>query len=216
MTDDRLTEFRSDVPLPDDATARRIYAAATTLRTRFRVTRRVVLVIAAAAVGIGVAALVVKTPHASTPRGGGGIPPGYHPLALSFIRSGKEIASIAVTVNDPDLDSTLLLQVRRAAASKLLQAMNGQSEVVFEKRVPMSKIASPAVGPPGTVALSTWSGTLSPDSWAGGCQDSRSIYSVSVVGPSVGASSRWFFCDGSGWPQLATTSGPTGGSGTHG
>ena len=101
MTDDPLTEFRSNVPLADDATARRVYAAATTRRPAVRMTRRAVLVGAAAAIGMGVAALVIKTPHATAPRGGGGRPPVYQPLALSFNRSGKEITSIDVTANDP-------------------------------------------------------------------------------------------------------------------
>lgn len=45
MTDDLLTEFRSNIPLPDEATAQRIYARATSARRRVP-RRRLVLAVA--------------------------------------------------------------------------------------------------------------------------------------------------------------------------
>jgi hypothetical protein len=51
-TDELLTSFRFDVPLPNEATAQRIYARAT--RTRRRITRRQ-LAVAAVVLGAGVA-----------------------------------------------------------------------------------------------------------------------------------------------------------------
>jgi hypothetical protein len=52
MTDDLLQEFRSDVPLPDEATARRIYARAESSRGRLPRRRLVLAVALVAAAGV--------------------------------------------------------------------------------------------------------------------------------------------------------------------
>jgi len=56
MTDDLLTEFRSNVPLPDDAATQRIYARATSGR-RQAPRRRLVLAVAIAALAVPAAVL---------------------------------------------------------------------------------------------------------------------------------------------------------------
>jgi hypothetical protein len=208
MTNDLLTEFRSAVSLPDEATARRIYACATSAprrmpRRRLAVAIAVSLVVAA--IALAFSGLFGSPKQSQSPR----VPPAYEPLQLTFTRSGQTITAIAVTANDPTPDAVLQLQVRHSDAS-VLEAMNGNSDVVFQEQVPMSDIASPASGPSGTVALSTWSGTLSPSDWDGGCQGANAIYSVRAVivpaGDSFGGQvdgrrdetdSRWFSCSSS-------------------
>jgi hypothetical protein len=58
MTDDRLAQFRSEVSLPDEATAEQIYAHATSVRRRHE-RRWIALAVVAAALGaaLGAAAL---------------------------------------------------------------------------------------------------------------------------------------------------------------
>lgn len=55
--------------------------------------------------------------------------------------------------------------------------------VVFQELVRMKTIVSPEEGPPLTVALSTWSGTLIPRDWDGGCE--KALYSLWVEMRSV-------------------------------
>jgi len=78
----------------------------------------------------------------------------------------------------------------------------------------MENIAAPDEGPPGPVALSTWSGTLIPSDWDGGCE--KALYTIHAVmrpvvlpphaaGLDVGSS--WFSCAGHvcpvcTWPGL--------------
>jgi hypothetical protein len=71
----------------------------------------------------------------------------------------------------------------------------------------MTNIAAPAQGPAGVVALSTWSGTLVPNDWDGGCQNM--LYTVSAEAVPSGSSfanppdgsltveARWFTCKSS-------------------
>jgi hypothetical protein len=211
MTNDLLTEFRSAVSLPDGATARRIYACATSAPRRMPGRR----LAAAIAVSLVVAAIALAfsglfgSPKQSQPPRGHGIPPAYEPLQLTFTRSGQSIASVTVTVQAPISGATMRLQVLRTDPSELLPAMNhvpGSAQVVFQEQAAMTDISPPPTGPGGTVALSTWSGTLSPDDWAGGCQGG--LYNISAVvvpdgssydNPPDGSqrvSSNWFRCVG--------------------
>jgi hypothetical protein len=68
-------------------------------------------------------------------------------------------------------DATLQLQVLRTQDRVCPACSNAEHQVVYQEQVPMTNIASPANGPAGVVALSTWSGTLSPSDWDGGCQN---------------------------------------------
>lgn len=137
----------------------------------------------------------------------GARPMGFTPITLNATRSGQTITSIAVTLNSSVADATLQLQVLRGDP----YGPDSGRHVVFQEQVPMSNIASPANGPPGTVALSTWSGTLSPSDWEGGCQDA--LYTVAFATVPVGSSfdnppsgsnsgwSRWFNCSGGSNPR---------------
>jgi hypothetical protein len=127
-------------------------------------------------------------------------PVGFNPIALDFTRSVQQIASINVTVNAPIRDGTMQLQVLRGNP---YGPASGR-KVVFHEQIPMTNIASPANEPTGVVALSTWSGTLSPSDWDGGCQNM--LYTVAAVVVPSGSSfatppsgsqtteAAWFTC----------------------
>ena len=186
MTNDDLTllrDFRAEIPVLDNETRARIYAYATTGTPRAAplLTRRRVALTLAACVAVAAPAVVFsglcsprRIPRSKTKRRScrvAGDPMGYQPIALDFTRSGQQITSIKVTVNAPIRDATLQLQVLRTHDRVCPACSNAERQVVFKEQVPMTNIASPAEGPPGVVALSTWSGTLSPSNWEGGCQN---------------------------------------------
>lgn len=101
----------------------------------------------------------------------------YEPLSLSFTRdSSGALTSINVTASSAFLDQTANIQVIHGYVATPQDAT--PSQVVFQEEVPLTNIITPASGPPGTVALSTWSGTLSPSDWTGGCQSGT--YQISV------------------------------------
>ena len=207
MTDDLLTNFRSEILLPDEATAQDLYVRATSAPRRAPRHRLAVAIVTAAATGAAVAALVVSTGQTPKRRA---MPMGFDPMALSFVRNGQSLASIAATIQAPIGGATMRLQVLRTEPSQLLPAMNhvpGSAQIVFQEQAAMTDISPPPTGPGGTVALSTWSGTLSPTDWTGGCQDE--LYNVSAVVVPAGSSyddppdgsqsvsSNWFRCSGS-------------------
>lgn len=231
-----LREFRAEIPKPDEETRRKIYAYATSSQASRspRSARRIRVALlnfrfavpAVAVIG-GVLAAVVFTgalggsgthpksnasgrpalgKSAGTSPPAGSHPLGFTPINLNFTRNGLTISSIAVTVNSSIADATLQLQVLRTQDHVCPACSNAEHQIVFQEQVPMSQIASPASGPTGTVALSTWSGTLSPSDWDGGClNDSYSVAFAAVpagssfdspaVGPDEGES-PWFTCSG--------------------
>ncbi|MGH3009638.1 MAG: hypothetical protein ACRDLM_09595 [Gaiellaceae bacterium] len=171
--------------------------------------RRLAFALAACVAIAALAAYFTGAFTPSSPRTVNRLPMGYDPLALDFTRNAQQVASINVTVNAAIPDGTLRLQVLRSDASQPLQAMQAEGDssvdhVVFEEQVPMTNIASPATGP-GSVALSTWSGSLLPSDWNDGCQNA--LYTIqTVVVPSGGSfdnladgsettTARWFTCD---------------------
>lgn len=103
------------------------------------------------------------------------------------------LRSINVTVESPSSGASLQIQV-----------LGSDQQVVYRQRVPMTDIASPASGAPGTVALASWSGVLSPTNWTGGCQNS--LYRVvadiadpngthaSFSAPAHTFKGQWFHC----------------------
>jgi hypothetical protein len=133
----------------------------------------------------------------------GGQPLGFMPINLDFTRSGQAITSIAVTVNSSVPDGTLQLQVLRGSP----YGPDSGRQVVYQEQVPMTNVATPSNGPSGTVALSTWSGTLSPSDWDGGCQNASYAVAFAVVPagtafenplPSTHEGwSEWFTCSSS-------------------
>lgn len=211
-SDDLLTTFRSEIPLPDETRARRIYARATT-RSR-RLPRRRVALAVAVCVAIGASAVAFSgllesqqqtAPQTRIPRGGGR-PMGYEPMTLAFTRGSQGVTAIDVTVRAAIRDATLRLQVLRTQDLNCPGCSGTEQQVVFQEQVgPMTNFSSPAEGPPGVVALSTWSGTLSPSDWDGGCQSGLYTVSATVV-PSGTA-----FPDGTSSSAL-----PSGSEGTEG
>ena len=211
MTDDLLTSFRSDVPLPDEATARRIYARATSGRLTRRVPgARLALAgaLAVATIGGTVAALVATgtiggETTATTPRVALGQAP-YNALAWNFTASDHTFTSIALTIRAKIADATMQLRVVRSDATQVPQAYRAASRVVFQEQVPMADLQSPATD--GT--LSTWSGEILPGNWDGGCDNA--LYRIetaeypagkSIDNPFESAeterdSTGWFQCSG--------------------
>lgn len=221
MSDTQIVEqrLRSFIDAPDDADWQDVLRRAGEAPTRAPVFARRRMVLAFAACVVVAAPAVVfsgllgssHTPAGQRhvpPASRGGRPPGFVPMSLNFTREGQAITSIGVTVNSPTRDATMQLQVLRSDASLPLQAMQDQTDrqVVFQEQVPMTNIESPATGPLGVVALSTWSGTLSPSDWDGGCQNM--LYTVAAVVVPSGSSfanptsvsgsqtteARWFTC----------------------
>lgn len=120
-------------------------------------------------------------------------PPQFSAINLDFTRPGEGIKSIAVTINAPTLGGTALLQVVRDAGAGLTLGDLAGGRLVFQKEVPMTDIASPESGPPGTQALSSWSGTLSTSDWDGGCERGRYVITVKVTpaNPTPEARGEW-------------------------
>jgi hypothetical protein len=102
----------------------------------------------------------------------------FSPLTLDFTRGSEGITSIGVTINAATLGGTALLQVVRGVPDSPQSVTSDQ--VAFQEQVPMTNIVSPPSGPPGTVILSTWSGTLSPSAWGGGCENTAYVIDVKV------------------------------------
>jgi hypothetical protein len=202
-----LRDFRKEVPPPDEETMRRAYAYATSgLRTGWRQSLRFSFVPplrlrfalpAAAAIGAAAACAVIFTGAlggSSTHSGervgnlsgsGGqgsagksGGPLQFNPLTLNFTRSDQGITSIAVTINAATLGGTAELQVVRGQIDAPQDAL--PSQVVYQEQIPMKDVSPAPSGPPGNVVLSTWSGTLSPNDWAGGCQSGPYEITVKV------------------------------------
>jgi hypothetical protein len=100
----------------------------------------------------------------------------FSPIELNFTRGATGITAIDVTVKAATLGGTAQLQVVRGEPD----APASQRQVVYQEQVPLTNLQSPASGPPGTVVLSTWSGTLSPSAWDGGCQNATYVVDVKV------------------------------------
>jgi hypothetical protein len=199
MSDTQMIEerLRSFLATPDDADWQDVLRR--TGKTRARAaplfTRRRMALALAACIAVAAPAIVFSGLFSSshtparqsqvpiTPR----VPLGFMPITLHFTRGTQGITSIAVTVNASNRDANMRLQVLRGNP----YGPDSGRQVVFEEQVPMTNIGSPALGPPGTVALSTWSGTLSPSDWDGGCQDA--LYAVQANTGST-ALSGWFSC----------------------
>jgi hypothetical protein len=58
-----------------------------------------------------------------------------------------------------------------------IEVMNkDDGQIVFEERVPMTNTGSTVPNTP----VATWSGTLSPTDWTGGCQDAQYMINTAV------------------------------------
>ena len=192
MSDTQMIEerLRGFVAAPDDADWQDVLrrAGETPARAAPLFTRRRIMLALAACIAVGGSAAALSGAFTSShtaqqdqvtiaPRGAR--PMGYQPITLDFTRSGKQVTSIKVTANAPIRDATLWLRVLRTTDRRCPACSGAEHQVVFEQQVPMTNIASPATGPSGVVALSTWSGTLSPTDWEGGCQNA--FYTVAFA-----------------------------------
>jgi hypothetical protein len=204
----RATQI-STRPVSRSDVLRRAGEAPTRPARRFTRPRLAIGLALTACVAVAVPAVVFSGLFASSatpaPRGkpGGGHPLGYQPMALDFTRGSEGITSIRLTVNAPTRDATTLLQVITGSPYGHIVSP-ATRKVVFQEQVPMTNIADPAQGPNGTVALSTWSGTLAPGDWDGGCQHGPyEVYATTVTsgasfdnppdGSQIGGS-QWFTC----------------------
>lgn len=211
MVEERLRSF---LAVPEDADWQDVVRRAEEEARRVRAVcprRRLALAalaacLAAAAAAVGFSGVLTSAPPTSTPTTKGhGIPPGYSPMNLSFTRNGQTVTSLAVTVNASFTDGTLQLQVLHGNPYGPTSGPAPDRQVVFQEQEPMTNIASPSSGAPGTEALSTWSGTLSPSEWTGGCQQGQyevwatvvpagSSFTSPLPDGSESSGSQWFTC----------------------
>jgi hypothetical protein len=210
--DELLAQFRADVPRPDDATAERILRLVSSTRPRSVSPRRLVLAIAVtAAIGAAVAAVaftdgsdrtgsLTSPPTTTTTTKSGRLTP-FLPMTLDLTRTDGAVTSISMTAYARLSGATMKLQVWRSDTSQLSEVHSAGSQVVFEQDVQMTDLAAPTVNG----ALSSWSGTLTPNDWAGGCQDK--LYWIRTVTVPIGAryddeyrataQDGWFVCTSS-------------------
>ena len=136
-TDELLTQFRADVPLPDEATSRRIYAQATT-RRRSLPRKRFAVAVAVAALGVagGLFATVGGT-TADRPAATTNGDRFFIPLEnVSINRDGGTVTSIAFTVVDDHYpNGTLAVRVVRADETPVI-GYDVKSEPVYEEHFP--------------------------------------------------------------------------------
>ena len=204
MNDDPLTTFRSEMPMPDDETTQRIYQRATSGR-RHLVTRRRLVAVAAVLAAAGIAGGLTATlggggvrgettgPSSGGPRPGG---PGggmsLAPVTMDSNVSGGELTSIDLTLRSVHPDTTLDVKVVHSDASNAADADNASSQVVFDEQ------ESPTVNDTTMedATHATWSGTLRPSDWTGGCQ--AGLYRIEYTfGPEADSGSTdWFGCTG--------------------
>lgn len=194
MTDDLLTSFRSEIPMPDDETTKRIYERATTGR-RNVVTRRTLIaaiaVLAAAGIAGGLTATLggsggtpavtdgtVIGPHPGGPGGGMALAP----FSLSPNVSNGELTSLEVTLRSTRSDNTLDVKVVRQDGS----------QVVFSEQVTPTVYDSSMQD----ATHASWSETLNPSDWSGGCQ--AGLYRIEYAfGPDTDTgATNWFACTG--------------------
>ncbi len=201
MSDDLLKSFRADVPPPDAATAKRAYARATSRGgPRQIVTRRrlvpAVALLAAAGIAGGLSATLGGGGGAAGSRptlpgvgGHGGM--ALNPMTVDFSAANGEFTSIDLTLRSVTASPTLEVKVVRSDASQVPEANNAPSQVVFDEQV------SPTVTPSTMqdVTQSTWSGTLTPSDWNGGCQNALYRIEYAFDGSYTGETA-WFQCSG--------------------
>jgi len=131
MTDDLLISFRSEVPPPKEATAKRIYARATSGHRR-ALTRRLTVgvavgVAALATIGFGVSALL-QGPRSETPDAVSVPPPSATNL---FGPHGKQVTMSQLLADDPSLplpDSPL---ANAGNAGTIWESTTGPSATVY-------------------------------------------------------------------------------------
>ena len=197
MTNDPLTTFRSEMPMPDEETTQRIYQRATSGRRHVMGRRRLVAavaVIAAAGIAGGLTATLGgggykhHDPAAAGPGPSNKI--SLNPLTTEFTASGDEYTSIDVSLLSPTSETTLNIGVVRSEASDVAEADSAPYEVVFGEQVAMTDGSNPED------TYTTWSGTLTPSEWTGGCQQGLYRIDYDFGTEDTAGSSGWFQCSG--------------------
>ena len=229
MTNDEIQavrEFRAGIAPPSEEARRRIYAYATGRmdrvqgRPRFWGQRflpstspRLVAALAGAAICAAAAAVVATgtftggATHAATHAVGhstslgGDQSPG--PMSITYSSNGGTLSSVAVSLNPNLANATVQMQVLHSDASSAAEVKAASAQVVYQNQVATSAPAASSFG------LSTWSGTLSPSNWSGGCQagfyqikwlavgPGTSFANASAAPSSETGASEWFSCSGS-------------------
>jgi hypothetical protein len=229
MTDDDvqlLREFRTDVPVADAEARRRVYAYAIGEAGRLSIRRswfgrqhrskRRIAVFAGATLCAAVVAVAVTGTFGGGGKQaarqpvtvvGGDIP--QAPMLVNPTFSAGTLSSVTVTVNPDIADASVRVQVLHSDATTYANAYAAESagsdQVVFQEQGPATNTSTA-----GAAGASTWSGTLSPSDWNGGCQSGLYRIAVVWVGPGTlfanpasspnsggGDESSWFSCTGS-------------------
>src|SRR5262245_31358154 len=148
MTDDLLTTFRSEMPMPDDETTQRTYERATSGRRRVLTRRRLVaavaVLVAVAAIAGGLTATLgggadkFHPRSVAGPAGGAAGKISLNPLSTEFTAGDNEYSSIDVSLLSPDSAPTLNLRVIRSDASSVADADTAMAEAVFDEQVAMT------------------------------------------------------------------------------
>jgi len=202
--------------MPDDETTNRIYQRATSGRRSFSQRRRLlaaVAVLAAAGIAGGLSLTLgggggtsgtgpSGGPHPGGPGGGMALAP----WSLSPNVSNGQLTSIDVSLRSVRPDTTLEFKVVHTDASQPTAADSAPSQVVFDQQVTPTVYNSTMQD----ATHSSWSGTLNPSDWTGGCQ--AGLYRIEYTfGPDTDSgSTNWFACTGIAGPTGST--GPTGSS----
>jgi hypothetical protein len=200
MTNDPLTTFRSEMPMPDEETTQRIYERATSGRRHVVTRRRViaaVAVLAAAGIAGGLSATlggggsspadtVVTGPHPGGPGGGMALAP----VTMDTNYDNGELTSIDLTLRSVHPETTLDVKVVRSDAAQATDAGNASSQVVFDEQESPTVLDTTMQD----ATHATWSGTLTPSDWSGGCQ--TGLYRIEYsFGPEADSGSTdWFRC----------------------
>jgi hypothetical protein len=199
MTDDLLTTFRSEMPMPDEETTQRTYERATSGRRRLATRNRLVavaVVLALAGIAGGLTATLGGGSSLKPWKigAGGGAASGkisLNPLSTEFTAAGAAYDSIDVSLLSVDNATALELRVVRSDAADVADADSAASTVVFDDQVSMSDDGNPEDG-----SYTTWSGTLTPSEWNGGCQEALYRIEYHFADSDLYGSSGWFQCSG--------------------
>ncbi|MGH3010012.1 MAG: hypothetical protein ACRDLM_11490 [Gaiellaceae bacterium] len=185
--------------MPDETTARRIYAQA--ISSRRRLPRRRLTLVAAAAVCAAIAAAALAGAFRSSTteiNRQSGQAKGDRLFimvpSIKYTRAGGELTSIAATINDDHFSAAALnIEVLHTDVPlSELQGTNPETQLVFSEQTPMTATGSTT---PDT-AWWTWSGTISPSDWSGGCTDGS--YGIRFAVATAGTSIADAFASGTG------------------
>ena len=199
MTDDLLTTFRSEMPMPDAETTQRIYERATSGRRHLVTKRRLIAVLAVLALAAITGGLSLTLGGGSSPKpwvigpagGGPASKISLNPLTTDFTADGNEYTSIDASLLSIDNATTLELRVVRSDASDVADADSAANTIVFDEQVSMNDDGNPEDGP-----YTTWSGTFTPSEWNGGCQQALYRIEYHFGDSDLYGSSGWFQCSG--------------------